>query len=147
MPMTPPRPSRTELIISAVVLVVLATIPLWTPAWWTALPFAGVFGGLAGGRWLRWFWSIPLGFAAGALAWGLELAVLPADPRSRLADVLGAAEGFSPTVFTLLGPMLFGLVTAVVAAALAGALRLATDWRAPPVSTVPAGAVGPRAHP
>jgi len=145
--MTPtrPRPSWRELLVGVVVLVVLATIPLWTLGWWTALPFAAAVGGLAGGRWLRWFWSLPLGFAAGALAWGLELALLPGDPRSRLAEVLGAAQGLSATVFLLLGPILFGLVAAVTAAALAGGLRFASDLRGqgPDLVPVPAGAVVP----
>ncbi|MGA7860353.1 MAG: hypothetical protein WCB19_00665, partial [Thermoplasmata archaeon] len=115
--MTPtgPRPSRPEFLFALLVLVALATIPLWTLGWWTALPFAAAAGGWAGGRWLRWLWSWPLGFAAGALAWGLELAILPSDPRSRLADVLGAAQGLPATVFLFLGPILFGLVAAVTA--------------------------------
>jgi len=71
--------------------------------------------------------------------------LLPGDPRSRLAEVLGAAQGFSATVFLLLGPILFGLVAAVTAAALAGGLRLASDLRrqGPDLVPVPAGAVGP----
>ncbi len=121
------RPSRVELVLSSVAVAALATLPLWTPAWWSALPFATAVGGIVGGRWLRWVWSLPLGFAAGALAWGLELAWLPGVPRSRLADVLGAAQGMSATVFLLLGPVLFGIVAAVAAAAFAGALRLAAN--------------------
>lgn len=138
------RPRRLELAISVVVLAVLGTIPVWTQAWWTALPFAAAFGGVLGGRWVRWFWALPLGFAAGAIVWGIELALLPADPRSRLAAVLGPAEGVSGTVFLLLGPILFGLVAAVTAAAAAGALRLALDRRrdgsgAHPPESVPPG--------
>jgi hypothetical protein len=123
------RPSRIEVFLSVIVLVALATIPLWTLAWWTALPFAAALGGIVGGRWLRWFWSLPVGWAAGGLAWAIELALLPADPRSRLADVLGSAEGLSGTLFIGLGPILFGLVSAVTAATVAGALRLAPEDR------------------
>lgn len=139
--------SRFELLVGLVVMAALGTVPLWTQSWWTALPFATAVGGIVGGRWLRWFWAMPIGFAAGALAWGLELAGLPGDPRSRLADVLGPAEGVSGTVFLLLGPILFGLTAAVVATALAGALRLAHDLRRRE-SEVPAGAAaGPGTSP
>jgi hypothetical protein len=140
-----PHPGRLELLVTVAVLVVLATIPAWTQAWWTALPFAAAFGGMLGGRWVRWFWALPLGFAAGAIVWGIELALLPADPRSRLAAVLGPAEGVSGFVFLLLGPVLFGVVSAVTALAAAGALRLAGDRQpdehGPSTSeTVPPGA-------
>jgi hypothetical protein len=118
------RPSWAELLLSLVVLVLLATLPLWFRGWWTALPFAAAVGGMVGGRWFRWYWSLPAGFAAGAVAWGLELALLPALPRTRLADGLGPAEGLTGTLFVLIGPVLFGVVVAVAAMAVAGALRL-----------------------
>jgi len=129
--------SRIEPLAYAIVVVGLATIPLWSLGWWTALPFATVLGGYAGGRWVRWFWALPLGFVAGSLAWGLELALLPADPRSRLADILGAAQGVSGTLFTLLGPILFGVVAAAMATALAGGVRLVVELRRPAPSAGP----------
>lgn len=116
--------SRWELVASVIVVGALATVPLWVQGWWTALPFAAALGGIVGGRWIRSFWALPVGFAAGALAWGVELALLPADPRARLADVLAPAEGLSPTVFLVIGPILFGLVAAVTSLAVAGAIRL-----------------------
>ncbi|HLY77711.1 MAG TPA: hypothetical protein VKT21_07490 [Thermoplasmata archaeon] len=137
------RPSRVELALSIVAVAALATLPQWTSAWWAALPFATAVGGIVGGRWLRWVWSFPLGFGAGALVWGLQLVWLPGVPRSRLADVLGAAQGVSATIFLLLGPVLFGLVAAVTAAALAGALRLATHLRGRNAN----GAAAPNATP
>jgi hypothetical protein len=138
-----PSPSSTDTGPSA---TAPATVPLWALGWWTALPFATVLGGLAGGRWLRWYWGPPVGFLGGALAWGLELARLPATPRERLADVLGAAEGVSGTVFLVLGPVLFGLVALVTSAAFAGLFRGALDGRrGEPMSewTEPAGPAGP----
>jgi hypothetical protein len=138
--------SRThpyELVASVVVVGVLATVPLWIQGWWTALPFAATLGGVVGGRWMRWFWSLPVGFAAGALAWGLELSLLPADPRTRLADVLAPAEGLSPTVFLVIGPILFGVVAAVTALAVAGAIRLAVDRPPDTPETVRAEPVEP----
>jgi hypothetical protein len=122
-----PRHPWPELPVTVVVLAALATIPVLTNAWWTALPFATVLGGVVGGRWVRWYWGLLVGFAAGALSWGIELALLPADPRTRLADVLGPAEGLSGTLILLIGPILFGVVTAVTSTALAGAFRLAFD--------------------
>lgn len=127
-----------ELVASIAVVGALASIPLWTQGWWTALPFAATFGGLLGGRWVRWFWSLPASFAAGALAWAVELAGLPADPRARLTDVLAPAEGLSPSLFLLIGPILFGLVAAVAGLAVAGALRLARDRPIDPTGTLPA---------
>ncbi len=126
------RPSRAELLVSLVILVLLATIPVWVQGWWSALPFAAAVGGIAGGRWLRWFWALPASFAAGALAWGFELALLPADPRARLADALGPAEGLTGTLFLLIGPLLFGVVAAVTGTAVAGALRLASETQRSP---------------
>ena len=128
--MTGPSRSRAwrgEWVIALVVVVVLGSIPFWTEAWWTCLPFAAVLGGVLGGRWIRWYWAPVIGFVAGAGAWGIELLLLPADPRTRLADALGPAEGVSGPVLTLLGPILFGLVAAVCAAAVAGAFRLAFE--------------------
>jgi hypothetical protein len=142
--------SRThpyELVVSVVVVGVLATVPLWFQGWWTALPFAAVLGGVVGGRWMRWFWSLPLGFAAGSVAWGLELALLPADPRTRLADVLAPAEGLSPTVFLVIGPILFGVVAAVTGLAVAGAIRLALDRPPVPSETARAEPVEPGPSP
>lgn len=126
-----PRPTRREILVSLLILLVLATIPVWFQAWWTALPLAAGVGGLAGGRWLRWFWALPAGFGAGAVAWAVELALLPADPRTRLAAALGPAEGLSGTLFLLIGPVLFGLLAAVAGTAVAGALRLAKESRGP----------------
>jgi hypothetical protein len=139
------RPSRLEFFVFVLMLIALGTLPLWTVGWWTALPFATAVGGIIGGRWLRWYWSLPFGFLAGAFAWSLELALVPADPRSRLAEVLGAAEGLSATVFLLLGPILFGLVAAIMAASLAGAIRLVHDPNPPSTARnpVPAGVTGP----
>jgi len=128
-----PRHGRPwpEFLAYVAVLLVLGTIPFWSTGWWTALPFAVVLGGYPAGRWLRWFWGSVLGFAAGAITWVLQLADLPADPRTRLADVLGAAQGLSGTLFTLLGPLLFGLVALVAATALAGGVRLVVGARRP----------------
>jgi hypothetical protein len=38
--------------------------------------------------------------------------------------VLAPAEGLSPALFLVIGPILFGVVTAVASLAVAGALRL-----------------------
>lgn len=141
------RPSRLELLVVVVVLIVLATVPLWTQGWWTALPFATALGGAVGGRWIPWYWSPPVGFGAGALAWGFELALLPADPRARLAAVLGPADGLSGTLFLLIGPVLFGLVTAVTSTALAGALRLAIGLRRRDEGAGTTGSAASEAHP
>jgi hypothetical protein len=126
------RHSWLERVVSLVVVGALATLPLWTQAWWTALPFAAALGGVVGGRWMRWFWALPVGFAAGALVWGLELALLPVAPRSRLTDVLAPAEGLSSALFLVIGPILFGLVAAVTGVAVSGALRLGSELRSGP---------------
>lgn len=132
---TPLRSRRWEWVAFLVVLLVFGSIPFWAQGWWTCLPLAATVGGVIGGRWIRWYWAPVIGFAAGAAAWGVELLLLPAAPRTRLADVLGPVEGVSGPIFTLLGPVLFGLVAAVSAAAVAGAIRLALE-RAPTPPTV-----------
>ncbi len=135
-----PRPTWAELAAEVVVLAVLVTVPVWALGWWTALPFATAFGGVVGGRWLRWYWAPVAGFAAAALVWTTELGLLPAGPRLRLAHALGPAEGLSATTFILIGPVLIGLVAALFATGAAGAVRLATEWKnapEPPVAVAP----------
>lgn len=127
-----PRPSWAEVLAEVVALALLATVPLWTLGWWTALPFAAAFGGVVGGRWLRWYWAPVAGFAAAALVWSVELGLLPVGPRLRLAHALGPADGLSATAFILIGPVLIGLVAALLATGVAGAVRLVTEWKTPP---------------
>jgi hypothetical protein len=141
------RPARFELVTSVVVIGVLATIPLWAEGWWTALPFAAALAGVVGGRWLRWFWALPVGFAAGALVWAIELALIPVDPRTRLTNVLAPAEGLSPAVFLAIGPILFGLIAAVAGWAVAGALRLIPILRAAGPELGRSGPTGPETSP
>lgn len=125
-------PRILELGVEVVVLAALATVPFWALGWWTALPFATALGGIVGGRWIRWYGAPVAGFAGGAIPWAIELALIPVAPRVRLARALGPAEGLSGTAFILIGPILFGVVSAVTAAAAAGALRMASAWRTEP---------------
>ncbi len=124
--MTPtgPRPSRREFLFALLVLVVLATIPLWTLGWWTALPFAAAAGGL--GRWSL----APLALVLAAGIRGRRSRVgprarsrSPATPDPDSPTCSAPPRDCSTTVFLFLGPILFGLVAAVTAAALAGGLR------------------------
>lgn len=136
------RPSRRTRWAGGVVLgalaVALAVLAALAFAWWAALPIALLVGGLMGLRG-RWYLGWAGGFAVGFGYWGALLLALPAGPRGRLASQLASAEGLSSGLFTVLGPLLFGVVAAVGAGAVAGALAWVRERRAsrPPVPPSP----------
>ena len=129
-----PRASVVGVILAASAAALAAGFLV--PAWWALLPIAVLWGGIVG-AWRRWYLSLPVGFVIGAVSWLGILATLPSAARASLAAQLGAAEGLGPVTFLLLGPLLFGLVAAAGAAALAGAIGVlsARFPPAPPAGT------------
>lgn len=98
-------------------------------AWWAALPIAMLAGAVLGLRG-RWYLGWAGGFGVGFGTWAAVLLALPAGPRGRLASQLASAEGLSSGLFTFLGPLLFGVVAAVGAGAVAGAIAWERERRA-----------------
>lgn len=112
---------RGQLLTLGGAAVALLVPALWLATWWAPVPLLSLAGviswrtryglaGLVGG-------GVGLGF------WTAELLWLPQGAVSRLTGALGGAEGFSPTVMFLLGPLLFGIVTALGSLTVAGSLR------------------------
>jgi hypothetical protein len=145
-PALPPSPVDRSRRIRQMVpfLFLVLTQPLLlvvviVPAWWAALPVLAVWG-VVGWR-NRWIWAPLAGFALGFGFWTFELLLLPAAPRERLAAVIGAGLGASPTVALVIGPLLFGVLAAMAALTVAGALRTWEDLRAPS-GTSPSPTIG-----
>lgn len=117
------------LIVSQSLLVVAA----YVPDWWASLPVLSLLG-VVGWR-SRWFFSPLLGFVLGFGYWGVELELLPGGPRARLAGIIAAGLGLSPssgpTIVLLIGPLLLGVLAAFGAMTVTGALRLWDGMRAP----------------
>ncbi len=130
-----PRPRRGPLVVAAGVLVAAsAAVAYLVAAWWSIVPLAAVLGGLAGIG-LRWYLAPVVGFLSGFAGWAVPLLLLPAEPRTKLADVLGAAEGLSGPFFLWLGPLLIGLLGLLAGCALFCALRLVRPPTAREAST------------
>jgi hypothetical protein len=120
------RDRLPKALLLAGLVVALAAVAFLVPMWWSPVPLLSLVGWV-GAR--RFYPLAPLaGFVVGFGLWGALLLTLPSLPQERLTEVLARAEGTSPTLFFLLGPLLFGLVVALGAAAVAGMIRL----RAPP---------------
>lgn len=129
----PKNSSRRFLLLLILFLLVsqsLLVLASAEPYWWAALPVLSLTG-VVGWR-SRWIFAPLLGFAVGFGFWGVELALLPAIPRARLANVLAGGLGVSPTVVYLIGPLLLGVLAAFGAMTVAGGLRLFDDLRAGP---------------
>lgn len=126
------RPSKTFLMVLIFLLVSqpLLLLVVLLPYWWAALPILSVWGILG---WKRtWLWSLLVGFLLGFGYWGIQLLFLPAVPRDRLAAIIASGIGGAGTPVYLayvIGPLLFGLLSAFAALTVAGGLRLWDDVR------------------
>ncbi len=116
------RGRKGRMVLIMVLAVVLAIPAIFVPFWWATLPLLSLFGLVA---WKGPYWLAGvLGGIVGALFWVAELEFYPSAAVTRLTAALAGAEGFTPTVLFLLGPLLFGLLAALAALTVAGGLRL-----------------------
>ena len=126
-PLTAPRHRRSLLgsVIGIVLAAAFLMIVYLSPAWWAALPISILVGSAIGLRWRAGFGGLAA-FAVGFGYWTVLLFLLPSGPRDALTNQLAQAEGLPGPLFLFLGPLLFGLVAAVGAAAVVGG---ALGWR------------------
>lgn len=107
-------------------IIVLAIPALLIVAWWAPVPLFSLVGLVS---WKSRYWLAGvLGGVVGIGFWLVEILALPQGAVSKLTQALAGAEGFSTTVMLLIGPALFGLVTALGSLSVAGLVRTIREF-------------------
>jgi hypothetical protein len=111
------RMALVRVLLWMAVVILLAGVAIAVPAWWAAVPLLSLAGFLSWRS--RILWGPLVGGLLGFGYWVALLLLLPARAVSRLSTALAGVMGLSPPLVEYLGPLLFAIVSALAALAVA----------------------------